>query len=100
MKNVALTVVGIIATVAVIVGLWFGGWALAGINQTKQYQVNTNSQQYQGGLVSQERDRVAGYDAAVDLGQKANIKQTFCTIFTDLKPPPDDLILAQSRICN
>jgi hypothetical protein len=100
MKNVALTIVATVAGLALLVGLWFGGWALAGLNQTKQYEVNTNSQQFQGGLVSQERDRVAGYDAAVDPAQKDNIKQTFCTVFADLKPAPEDLVLAQSRICN
>ena len=95
-----LKIVGLtIASLALVVGLWFGGWALAGLNQTKQYQVNTNSQQYQGGLVSQERDRIAGWDAAVDGPQKAQIKTTFCQVYQDLKPAPDDLVTAYGRIC-
>ena len=99
-RNIVLAIVGVIAGGALIVGLWFGGWALAGANQTKQYQVNTNSQQFQGGLVSQERDRIAAYDAAVDGAQKQQIKTTFCQVFQDLKPAPDDLVTANSRICN
>lgn len=100
MKTVGLTIVGVILAVAVSVGLWFGYYALAGANQTANYKVNTNSQQYQAGLVSQERDRIAGFDAAVDSAQKEQIKTTFCQVFTDLKPAPDDLVLANSRICN
>ena len=100
MKTAALTVAGIIIFAALSVGLWFGYYALAGANQTANYKVNTNSQQYQSGLVSQERDRIAGYDAAVDSAQKAQIKTTFCQVFSDLKPAPDDLVTANSRICN
>jgi hypothetical protein len=93
-------VLGIIVAAAVLAGLWFEGWALAGQAQSNRYGVNTNSQQYQAGLVAQERDRIAGYDVAVDVAQKAQIKVTFCQVYSDLKPAPDDLISASARICS
>ncbi|MEC5149200.1 hypothetical protein [Cryobacterium sp. GrIS_2_6] len=95
MKYVLLT----LAAIVVLVGAWFGYWALAQANQTAQYGVNTNGQQYQSGLVSQERDRIAGYDKALDPAQKAQIKVTFCQVFPDLKPAPTDLVQANARIC-
>lgn len=88
-----------IGVIAIAVGLWFGGWALAGANQTKQYQVNTSSQQYQAGLVAQERDRVQGYATATDDAQKKQIALTFCQVYPDLKPAPADLVAAQSTLC-
>jgi hypothetical protein len=100
MKTAGITVVSIVVAAALIVGAWFGYWALAGRAQTNRYEVNTNSQQYQGGLVSQERDRIAGYDAAIDPAQKAQIKTTFCQVFPDLKPAPDDLVQGSARICS
>lgn len=92
---ILLTLVGVILLVA----LWFGSWALKRANTTQQYKVNTNNQQYQAGLVSQERDRVVGYDDATDPGQKAQIKSTFCVVYLTLKPAPEDLVQANSRIC-
>jgi nitrogen fixation-related uncharacterized protein len=92
-------VLAAIAVVAILVGGWFGFWALARANQQQQYQVNTDGQQYQASLISQERDRVAGYDAAADGPQKEQIKSTFCAIYLTLKPAPEDLAAAYSRIC-
>jgi len=97
--KVALTIVSIIAGIGVCVGLWFGYWALAQANQTQQYKVNTNGQQYQSSLVSQERDRISGYDIATNDAQKAQIKSTFCQVYPDLNPAPNDLVQAHARIC-
>jgi len=83
-------VLAAIAVVAILVGGWFGFWALARANQQQQYQAS---------LISQERDRVAGYDAAADGPQKEQIKSTFCAIYLTLKPAPEDLAAAYSRIC-
>lgn len=110
---VLLTVLGVLLAVAICVGGWFGYWALAGHSQTRRYEVNTQSQQYQASLVSQERDRVVGYDQlttaiagttdatikAADQEQQDSIKSTFCAVYADLKPPTTDLLEAQSRIC-
>lgn len=89
----------VITGTAMIIALWFGYWAISRENTTQRYKVNTNNQQYQAGLISQERDRVLGWDEAKDLGQKAQIKSTFCAVYLTLKPAPEDLVLAYSRIC-
>lgn len=92
-------IIGTLIAIGVIVGAWFAYWPLAQANQTNQYKVNTSGQQYQSGLVSQERDRIAGYNLATDPAQKAQIKSTFCQIFPDLNPAPADLVQANARIC-
>lgn len=97
--KVVVAILGVIVAIGVIVGLWFGGWALAEANQTAQYKVNTNGQQYQSGLVSQERDRIAAFDIATVPAQKEQIRTTFCQVFPTLKPAPEDLVQANARIC-
>lgn len=94
----ALTACVVVA--ALIVVGWFLYWHLAESSQNHRYEVNTHSQQYQAALVSQERDRVQGFDAAVDPGQKANIKATFCAAYRDVTQPPDDLLQDVVRICD
>lgn len=98
-RNTALTVLAVILGAALCVGLWFGGWALYRANQSAKYEANTHSQQYQAGLVSAERDRVAAYDAATSDAQKANIATTFCQVYDELNPPTPDLETAHARIC-
>lgn len=88
-----------LTVVLLSIGGWYGYWALAKSGQNNQYNVNTHTQQYQAGLVAQERDRVTGYDAAVDPAQKAQIKTTFCQVYTDLTQPPADIQSAYARIC-
>lgn len=96
----ALAVVGAtLAAVLLCVGGWYGYWHLAKAGQNNRYDVNTHSQQYQAALVSQERDRVAGYDAATDPAQKQQIKATFCAVYLDLTQVPADLSAAHARIC-
>jgi hypothetical protein len=106
--TMALIVAGI------IVGGWKLHWWLAQSNQDHQYKVNTHGPQYQAGLVSQERDRVVGYDQlttaiasskdagvkTADTAQRDDIKTSFCQVYTDLTQAPTDIALAHGRICN
>ncbi len=99
MKTAVNVVLAAVAAAAVLVAMWFGYWALTKQSVANQYDVNTNTQQYQAGLIGQERDRVTAYDAATDDAQKNNIKTTFCTVYADLTKPPADLQSAHTRIC-
>jgi hypothetical protein len=99
MKN-ALTVALVAATaVALMTACWFGYWALDRQATSNRYSNDTHNQQYQSGLVSQERDRVQGYDTATDPAQKQQIKATFCQVYPTLDQPPADLVSAHARIC-
>lgn len=98
-RSIGVIVAVFLAVVAIAVGGWFGYWALAKAGQSERYNVNTHSQQYQAGLVSQERDRVLAYDTATDEAQKAQIRATFCAAYTQLDPPTPDLADAHIRIC-
>lgn len=91
--------VGLLVT-AVIVGCWFGYWFIAKKIQSNRYDVNTHSQQYQAGLISQERDRVTAYDRAVDEAQRQAIADAFCAEYDQLDPPTADLLRAHARICS
>lgn len=93
---VGLAVVG----AAVIAGLYLGGFWVAKDATNRQYQVNVNTQQYQAGLIAQERDRVQGIETSNDEGQKKNLALTFCTVYHDLTVQPEDLALAFSTYCN
>jgi len=99
MKNATAIVAITLATAAILVGGWFAYWQIAKAGQSARYDVNTHSQQYQAGLVAQERDLITGYDAATDPGQKAQIRSQFCAIYLQLNPATPDLSLAHDRIC-
>lgn len=99
MRNAAMILGGILLTAGLCIGGWYGYWALAKAGQSNRYDVNTHSQQYQAGLVAQERDRVTGYDTATDPAQKAQIRSTFCATYAELDPPTPDLVDAHIRIC-
>jgi nitrogen fixation-related uncharacterized protein len=99
MKQILTVILVCVTVVAILVGGWFGYWALAKKSTSNQYDVNTHNQQFQSGLVAQERNYVQGYDAAPDGPQKQQIKATFCQIYPDLSPAPSDLIVAHARIC-
>lgn len=85
--------------VAMSIAGWFGYWALAKAGQSARYDVNTNNQQYQAGLVAQERDRVIAYDRSADDAQKQAIADQFCAVYDQLNPPTPDLVRAHARIC-
>lgn len=91
-------IIGILV-VAGFIGAWFLYWELALKGADNRYEVNINTQQYQAALVAAQRNRVAGWDAAVDEAQKKNIAQTFCTMQLELTQVPADLAAAQTRIC-
>jgi hypothetical protein len=91
--------IGLVLVVAIIFGGWAMGWWFKQQDVGLQRDVNRNSQQYQDGLVSQERDRVQAYDMAVDDAQKKQISLTFCAVYQDLVKPPTDIMQAQARIC-
>lgn len=96
----ALTYVAIgIATVAVLVGGWFGYWAIAKAGQTARYDVNVNNQQYQAGLIARQRDRVTDYDRSQDDAQRQAIADQFCAEYDTLNPPPVDLVRAHAHLC-
>lgn len=113
-RYVHLYFIAAFAVAAICVGGWFAYWKLAGSAQSDRYKVNTHSQQYQSGLVSQERDRVQAYDqlgtaiAAVkdpatktaDRAQQDQIRETFCQVYADLQNTPTDLTQAHARICH
>lgn len=96
LRNIGIAIL----TAAILIGLWFGGWALYQANQSARYAANTHSQQWQAGIISQQRDRVTAYDIATDEGQKKQIATTFCAVYLDLNPAPADLTDANFRICN
>lgn len=99
MKQVMAWIAAGLAVIMIAVGIWFGYWWIAKASQSQRYDVNTHSQQYQAGLVAQERDLITGYDAATDPAQKAQIRSQFCAIYLQLDPATPDLVLAHDRIC-
>lgn len=96
----AASAVGIVLAAAVIlVGGWYGYWALAKSAQSNQYNVNTHSQQYQAGIQAQERDYAIAWHTATDTGQKAAIADTFCAQYAELTAPTPDLVAAHAAMC-
>jgi len=87
---------GIIITIVSVL-LW---WFLAGPFQSRQYEINTHSQQWQAAKVSELRNTVQAYNAATDESQKTALANTFCAEYTELNPPTADLQDAHSLICN
>jgi len=98
-KAILGVIVALALVAAVTIGGWQLGWWLNKANANKQYEVNTHTQQYQAGLISQERDNVIGWQHANDSAQKDLIKNTFCTMYLSLTQPPADLVFANSKIC-
>ncbi len=94
---------GLIAMIGIVLVIAVGGygayWWLAKDTTEKRYEVNTGTQQYQSGLIAQERNLALDYSRAVDPGQKQAIADQFCAIFPNIKPAPTDLATAASTIC-
>jgi hypothetical protein len=99
MKTASTVVLVSVTVVAILAACWLGYWALDRQATSNRYSNDTHNQQYQSGLVAQERDRVQGYDTATDSAQKAQIKAAFCQVYPTLDPPPADLVEAHTRIC-
>lgn len=95
---VIATILMIVIIGGVIIGGWQLGWWMRAQSVQKQNSINHNSQNYQDGLIAQERDRANGYDIATG-GQQVTIRQQFCSVYGDIVSPPQDLIAAHSRIC-
>lgn len=93
----SIAVLGIVGIL--IVGGYGLYWWVAKDSTARQYDVNTGTQQYQSGLISQERDLVIGYHRSLDTGQKAAISDQFCAVYPQLKPPTPDLATAYPAIC-
>lgn len=99
MKAVFATIAGLVVLVGLAVGGYSLYWHVAKQNVRNQYDVNTNTQQYQAGLISQERNLALDWGKAVDPGQKQAIADQFCGIYPNLNPTPSDLATANTRIC-
>jgi hypothetical protein len=90
----------VLVSVVLIIGGWYAYWGLTKASTANRYDVNTHGQQYQSGLISQERDRVSGYLAATDPAQKRAIADQFCAVYASLDPAPADLAAQHATICN
>jgi Tfp pilus assembly protein PilO len=100
LSNTFKVVAGVMLVAIVIVVGWFAYWEIAEQSQTNRYKVNTRSQQYQSATVAQLRNYVTAYNVAVDDSQKAQIAETFCTMYVTLEPAPADLAFAYPTICS
>lgn len=100
MKAALATVAGVLVVVALAVGGWQLHWYLAKSAVGHQYDINTGTQQYQAGLISQERNNVLAWNRAVDPGQKQAIADQFCAVYLNINPPPADLLNANVTICH
>lgn len=100
LRTATIAVVACVAFVAVTVLAWHGIWHLRRANTGQQYRVNTGTQQYQAGLISQERDRAQAYDLATDPGQRTQIALTFCQVYPELTRPTADLSSAAANLCS
>lgn len=90
-KTITAVIGGVLAFIAICVGGWQLHWWTAEHGVNNQYRVNTGSQMYQAGIVSQLRDTVHAYSVATDTGQRAQLRATFCEQYIDLNPAPADL---------
>lgn len=99
MKAVLAVLGGILVVVGIAVGGWQLHWYLAKSAVGHQYDVNTGTQQYQAGLISQERNLSLDWNRAVDPSQKQAIADQFCAVYPNLTPAPADLVTAHVSIC-
>lgn len=96
--------IGAVVTAFVIFALiiligWRVGWWFRTADVQMQRDTNVQSQQYQDGLISQERDRIQAYDTSDDSAQKKQLQMTFCSTYENLVKPPADIQSAHARIC-
>lgn len=104
MKNAltgtGLLIVGIVLITVVGVGGYLGYWWLAKDTTQRRYDTNTQTQQYQAGLISQERNLSLDWNRAIDPGQRQAIADQFCQVYPTLNPAPADLVTVHASICN
>lgn len=96
----AALVLGLVVVVALAVGGYSLYWHVAKQNVRNQYDVNTNTQQYQAGLISEERNLSLEWTRAEDPGQKQAIADQFCQVYPNLTPAPADLVTAHAGMCS
>lgn len=99
LKNSGYGLLALILIPVLLIGAYFGYWALARNSTTQRYKVNTNNQQYQSSLIAQQRDRVLGITQATDPGQKSLIIAQFCQIEPTLTQEPADLASFAAKSC-
>jgi hypothetical protein len=86
----------------VIIGcvvLYLGYWWLNKDSTERQYDVNTGTQQYQNGIISQLRNDARGWQVATDPAQKSLLASEFCTQYLNLTAPPADITASKTTIC-
>jgi hypothetical protein len=84
--------------ITAIIGSFLAWWFFGAAMQSKQYEINTHNQQYQAGLIAQERDRAQAWSVATDSGQKELLRSTFCAVYPSLEPAPADLVAANAQM--
>lgn len=98
--KVLVGIAGLIVVAAVVVAMYLGGFWVSKDATNRQYQVNVNTQQYQAGLVAQERDLARGIATTDSEGLKKNLGMQFCSIFPNLTIVPADIQDVHDQICN
>lgn len=104
MSDVLKVVGAAVLTAGTLAGLGYGSyelyWHVAKANVAHQYDVNTGTQQFQSGLIAQERNLTIAWHKATDPAQKSAIADQFCAVFQNVQPAPADLVVANTSICN
>lgn len=103
--HAVLAGLGAIAVVVLVaIGGWKLHWWMAKSTVEHQYDINTNTQQWNAAKIDQLRNLAHDYGVAQDPGQKSAIGSQFCSIYQVVKPAPpanatDDLYSAHATIC-
>ena len=90
--------IGALAIIGCVV-LYLGYWWLNKDSTERQYDVNTGTQQYQNGIISQLRNDARGWAVATDPAQKSFLADQFCTQVLNLTTEPADITAAKITIC-
>ena len=94
-RGVAIGALVIIGCVVAYLGYWW----LNKDSTERQYDVNTGTQQYQNGIISQLRDDARGWQVATDPGQKSLLASQFCAQVLNLTTEPADITASKTTIC-
>jgi hypothetical protein len=94
----AIAIGGLVIILCVVA--YLGYWWLARDTTERQYDVNTQTQQYQAGVAAQLRDDARGWQVATDPAQKSLLASQFCTQYLIIiDPKPADLVQSNQVIC-